>query len=188
MAVLLLAVNEMMAMQNRAKAEYEKGQSLVEIAIFLSILLVLLVGVIQVAVAVNAYLVVVNATREGARYSVGDFNRTNAEIAAFTKGNATALNLNASNATIIVTRVDTVTTGGGVISLTGYVSTYEPTLGVEPSRFNQTNVLARLDNVANKIPGNDEFVIVEFFYSYPFFMAPVSIPMYSYTAMRVVGN
>ncbi len=166
----------------------ERGQSMVETAIFFSMLLILLVGVIEVAVAVNAYLVVVNAAREGARYAVSDFNRTNQEIAAFTKGNATALNLNSSNSTIIVTRVNTTTDGSGNITLTAYTATYEPTLGTDASRFNQTNVLSRLSNVSTKVAGDDEFVIVEFFYSYPFFLAQVSIPMYSYTAMRVVGN
>lgn len=161
---------------------------MVETAIFFSVLLILLVGVIEVAVAVNAYLVVINAAREGARYAVGDFNLTNAEIATYTKGNAASLNLNASNATIIVTRVNTTTDGNGVVTLTGYSVTYEPTLGNDSSRFNQSNVLARLNNVTSKVPGDDEFVIVEFFYYYPFFLAQVNIPMYSYTAMRVVGN
>jgi len=38
------------------------------------------------------------------------------------------------------------------------------------------------------VPGDDELVIVEFVYRYPFFLSPVSIPMYTYAIFRVVGN
>ncbi|HID63624.1 MAG TPA: hypothetical protein EYP49_12940 [Anaerolineae bacterium] len=46
----------------------ERGQSLVELAIFLPILLLILVGIVEVGHALTAYLVIANAAREGARF------------------------------------------------------------------------------------------------------------------------
>lgn len=46
----------------------ERGQSLVEMAIFLPILLIILVGIVEVSHALTAYLVIANAAREGARF------------------------------------------------------------------------------------------------------------------------
>ena len=51
----------------------EKGQSIVEIALLLPILALLLVVVIDAARAFDAYIVLTNAAREGARY--GSFFR-----------------------------------------------------------------------------------------------------------------
>ena len=49
------------------KRRGERGQSLVELAITLPFLLLLLVGVAEVGNALNAYLTVVDAGRDGAR-------------------------------------------------------------------------------------------------------------------------
>jgi Flp pilus assembly protein TadG len=66
------------------KRRGERGQSLVELALTLPVLLLLLVGVVEVGNGLNAYLTVVDAAREGARYGItgrvdcdiaGDFNR-----------------------------------------------------------------------------------------------------------------
>ena len=46
----------------------EKGQSIVEMAFLLPILVLLLVVVVDAARAFDAYIVLTNATREGARY------------------------------------------------------------------------------------------------------------------------
>lgn len=46
----------------------ERGQSLVEVALFLPILLIILVGIVEVSHALTAYLVIANAAREGARF------------------------------------------------------------------------------------------------------------------------
>jgi hypothetical protein len=50
------------------RKDKERGQSLIEIAIILPILLLLLLGVAEVGMGLRNYLVVVNANREGARY------------------------------------------------------------------------------------------------------------------------
>jgi hypothetical protein len=46
----------------------ERGQSLVEMAIFLPLVLIILVGIVEVSHALAAYLVTANAAREGARF------------------------------------------------------------------------------------------------------------------------
>ena len=46
----------------------ERGQSLVEMAIFLPVVILILVGIVEVSHALANYLVIVNAAREGARF------------------------------------------------------------------------------------------------------------------------
>lgn len=46
----------------------ERGQSLVEVAIFLPIVLIILVGIVEVSHALTTYLVIANAVQEGARF------------------------------------------------------------------------------------------------------------------------
>jgi hypothetical protein len=46
----------------------ERGQSLVEVAIFLPIVILIIVGIVEVGHALTAYLVIANAAREGARF------------------------------------------------------------------------------------------------------------------------
>lgn len=48
----------------------EKGQSLVEFALVLPILLLLVFGIVEFGRAFNTYLIISNASREGARYAV----------------------------------------------------------------------------------------------------------------------
>jgi hypothetical protein len=49
------------------KRRGERGQSLVELALTLPVLLLLLIGVVEVGNALNAYITVVDAARDGAR-------------------------------------------------------------------------------------------------------------------------
>ncbi|MEA3345829.1 MAG: TadE family protein [Chloroflexota bacterium] len=52
----------------------EKGQSVVELALLLPILMIILTGVVDLGRAFNAYITITNAAREGARY--GSLNPT----------------------------------------------------------------------------------------------------------------
>lgn len=47
----------------------ECGQSLLELAVILPVLLILLIGLVEIGYALRDYLVVVNATREGCRFA-----------------------------------------------------------------------------------------------------------------------
>ena len=56
----------------------EKGQSLVEFAILLPLLLLLLMGILEFGIMLNSYLTINNASREGAR--LGIVSGSNLEI------------------------------------------------------------------------------------------------------------
>lgn len=47
----------------------ERGASLVEFALVLSLLMILLAGIVDLGRAFNSYMVITNASREGARYA-----------------------------------------------------------------------------------------------------------------------
>ena len=47
-----------------------RGQSTVELAIVLPILLMLLIGIVDISLSLNAYLTVTNASREAATYAI----------------------------------------------------------------------------------------------------------------------
>ena len=55
-----------------AKQRDEQGQSILEMAITLPILLLILIAVVDLARAFDAYIVLTNAAREGARYGSRD--------------------------------------------------------------------------------------------------------------------
>jgi Flp pilus assembly protein TadG len=173
--------------QRDIDARGERGQSLLETALFFPMLLAFLVGLVQVGLVINTYLIVINAAREGARYGSHDYSYTPAQIASTTQTVAYPLSMSTTNATIIVTRVQTSTTGG-VSAITSYTSAYASGLdNTQASRFTSGSVLSRFSQGA-QTNGTDEFVIVEFFYRYPLFIWNANVPMYSYTIMRVIGN
>lgn len=55
--------------QQPDKRSAQEGQSLVELALLLPVLLLILVGVLDLGRAFHAYVTVMNAAREGARYA-----------------------------------------------------------------------------------------------------------------------
>lgn len=66
--------------ERNARGRAEEGQSILEMAIVLPILLLLLVSVVDLARAFDAYIVLTNAVREGARFSSRDLDLTVADI------------------------------------------------------------------------------------------------------------
>jgi Flp pilus assembly protein TadG len=50
--------------------KYERGQSLVELALVLPILIILLFGILEFGRVFHSYLVITNAAREGARHGI----------------------------------------------------------------------------------------------------------------------
>ena len=53
----------------RSVGQISKGQSLVELTLVLPILLLMLLGLMELGMLLRAYLVVVNANREAARFA-----------------------------------------------------------------------------------------------------------------------
>jgi Flp pilus assembly protein TadG len=68
----------------------EKGQSLVEFAILLPLLLLLLMGILEFGLMLNAYLSINNSAREGARLGIVD--GSNLEISQLITNLSTNLN------------------------------------------------------------------------------------------------
>jgi hypothetical protein len=56
-------------MKNRWRLRGDKGQSLVELALTLPLLLLMFAGLVEIGAALRDYLVVVNANREGTRFA-----------------------------------------------------------------------------------------------------------------------
>jgi len=79
----------------------ERGQSLVEIALFLPILLIILVGIVEVSHALTAYLVIANAAREGARFGAAGGKEEDITTVILT---STRLDVTAERADIYVIR------------------------------------------------------------------------------------
>jgi hypothetical protein len=79
----------------------ERGQSLVEIAIFLPVVLIILVGIVEVSHALTAYLVIANAAREGARFGVAGGKEEGITTVIL---NSTKLDVTAERADVYVIR------------------------------------------------------------------------------------
>src|SRR5262249_53904689 len=73
-------IPEPLAVNGAGLARLERGQSTVELAIMLPLLVILLIGIVDVGVGINAYATVTNASREGAMYAVLHPNASPAAI------------------------------------------------------------------------------------------------------------
>ncbi len=91
-----------------------KGQSLVETALMLPVLLLLLTGIIDFGLLFNSYLVVSNASREGARYAA--VGNTDAQIIT-TVSNAAA-SLDPARLEIVITPVESARKPGNSVTVT----------------------------------------------------------------------
>lgn len=99
------------------KARRESGQSLVEFAIIVPVLLILVFGIIDFGMGLRAYITVTQATREGARYaSVGN--------AAGTFSSGGTGDCDGSTSTTAVGRVCNAMSGLNLINLTSVSVTY----------------------------------------------------------------
>jgi len=114
----------------------QKGQALVEFAIILPILLLLVMGILQFGMMLNAYLSIENAAREGAR--AGIMGSSDAEIRNLVI--ATSPSLDPENLTVSITPNETNRTSGDTLTIK---ITYNYTLIVPiiSSLFNNVVVL-----------------------------------------------
>lgn len=98
----------------------ERGQNFVELALTLPIILVLFFGMIEVGLAIHSYVVVANATREGARFGgrgvhVPISDITSVVETGMSKSISVELTGADANTTIIVTQIDIDADGSYVI-------------------------------------------------------------------------
>jgi len=91
----------------------EKGQSLVEFAILLPVLLLLLMGILEFGLMLNSYMTINNSAREGAR--LGIVSGSNLEISNLITN--ISPNLDSKNLIVNITPLDGSRTSGGTISV-----------------------------------------------------------------------
>ena len=92
----------------RKARKAEKGQAMVELALVLPVLLLILLGIIEFGHIFYSYLVIQNATRDGARHGVvwdSGNNRyvTNPEVVTLVKDKTTVLQKHDTNLTVNIT-------------------------------------------------------------------------------------
>lgn len=160
----------------------QRGQSLVELALSVPLLLAMVFGAVELGSAYNAYITLVSASREGARLASRGNIFPPDDVLLVVREHSPTLDITNSG-TVVVTTVRTESTG-----ITSYSS--NRLIGTADSRFNPTNVLAAHDQATTSDPGylrKDYFVIVEIIYEHRtvtgFFS--LTIPMYAYTIMPV---
>ena len=90
-----------------------KGQSLVEFAIILPIILLLLMGMAEFGMMLNSYLAIQNSSREGAR--LGIVGGTDLQINSVVT--ATSPSLTSSNLTVLITPLAGSRTSGGTLTV-----------------------------------------------------------------------
>jgi Flp pilus assembly protein TadG len=130
----------------------ERGNSIVEVALVLPVLLVLFLGIVEVALLLFAHVQVANATREGARY-----------------GSLCRLNDNCDNLTAVVR--DTVFSEAQFLNMTDIGSGGNTAVVVQPSTLSSVPAV-----------GDPITVTVTYSYSPPFIsnyvpMFPAQIPV-----------
>jgi hypothetical protein len=118
-------------MRARIFRHREDGQSLVEVAFMLPVLLLLAVGIVELGNALNAYNQTINAAREGVRF--GSMGGSDSGVMTIVQGAASQLTTyDDSNSDLYVVRAD----------LTGTA----PNCAVDPDTFSCMQVLGRDDD------------------------------------------
>ena len=130
----------------------ERGSSLVEVVLALPVLLILFLGIVEVAFLLFAHVQVANAAREGARY-----------------GSLCRLNANCDNLTAVVQ--DTVFSEAQFLTMTDIGAGGNTAVGVQPSTLSSVPAV-----------GDPITVTVTYSYSPPFVsnfapMFPTQIPV-----------
>lgn len=121
---------------SRIKEKKRSGQSLVETALILPILLLLLTGIIDFGLFFNGYLVISNASREGARHAAtGD---SDTQIVTAVRNAASSLDMDRLDITISPDEYEGRDTGDSVtVTVTYEYSMVTPVVGAFfPETFN----------------------------------------------------
>ena len=104
-----------------------KGQSIVELAILLPVLLMLLFGTIEFGRIYGTYMIISNASREGARVAAVGGSTTQIQNAVI----GTAPTLNVGSMTIVVSKSGAGNRGDTVMVTIGYdIAIIAPLIGV----------------------------------------------------------
>lgn len=114
----------------------EKGQSLVEFAILLPILLLLLMGILEFGIMLNSYLTINNSAREGARLGIvaGSDLEINQLIATISP------NLDSGNIIVNITPSEGNRISGGTLTVE-VIYNYQVTIPIISNILNDVVVL-----------------------------------------------
>ncbi|BCZ45579.1 hypothetical protein psyc5s11_16460 [Clostridium gelidum] len=118
------------------KLKNQKGQALVEFTIVLPILMLLIMGIFQFGMMLNAYITIGNAAREGAR--TGIIGSTDAEIRNLII--STSPSLEPENLVVSITPNVTNRIAGGTLTV-NVTYNYKLTVPIISSLFNNVIVL-----------------------------------------------
>ena len=114
----------------------QRGQALVEFTIVLPILMLLIMGIFQFGMMLNAYITIGNAAREGAR--AGIIGSSDAEIQNLII--STSPSLKPENLTVSITPSETNRISGGTLAV-NVTYNYKLTVPIISSLFNNVAVL-----------------------------------------------
>lgn len=114
----------------------QDGQSVVEFAIILPVLLLIIMGIVQFGMLIGSYLTLENAAREAAR--AGIIGSTNAEVRLVIT--STSPNLEPGKLTIAIAPSEGSRTSGSTLTV-NLTYNYDLTIPIISSLFNNTVVL-----------------------------------------------
>ncbi len=176
-------------MRARVFRSREDGQSLVEVAFMLPVLLLLAVGIVELGHALNAYNQTINAVREGARF--GSMGGSDAGVMTIVQGaSAQLVNYTTENSDLYVVRAKlTGTAPNCAVDTFDCQPVMGPTLGTQC--LTPDELLARLDLEDGK-SCDVELIAVDLTYRCPSLLGlPLvaqlseAIPMRSVAVMRM---
>jgi Flp pilus assembly protein TadG len=166
----------------------DRGQSLVELALVLPLLVVLLVGLVEVVFYARTYLAILEASREGARIGArGAANFDNSEIQTLVEQDLSRQGIDPATGLVdvIIVRADV---GPGTV-INSYAAVSMRGSG-QPVYLSQSRVLQRLQ------AGDPQsrFVAIELYYDHhpvlglPLVSAifPDPMPLHTYSIMRML--
>jgi Flp pilus assembly protein TadG len=136
----------------------ERGQTAVELALLLPVLMMLLLGAIEGGLFLGEQVSVTNASREGARFMLD--GATDADVASLVAGTRRGLLVNPAAYDVWLYRGQT--SGAGVVSFTSTAHV----AGAGPATGNTTaaGVQAKLNGSAGGTAANTRFLVVEVAY------------------------
>lgn len=109
------------------QAKNNKGQSIVEMALLLPVLLMILLGILEFGRIYSAYMVISNAARDAAR--VGSVGGSSAQI--YTSVTTTTASLKADDVTLVISTTGTGGRGDAITVNVGYdIPIMAPFLGI----------------------------------------------------------
>lgn len=162
----------------------ERGQALVELALVAPLLILLLLGTAELGHAFNAYITLVNATREGARLAARGNVHPPAVLLQVVEEHSRQIDL--QDATVVVTTV--------VSDPPTFAVTSATPRGAEPSRFTAHDLKILHRQATDSDPDTpflrrEQFVVLEVFYQHRTITGflGVTIPMYAYTIMKIAA-